>query len=218
MLHDTVRPGMGDFAGSTLRLSSFGGAFVVMFASLVVPFEADAQTDVSAPGQAQAIKPVERGFFANLELGPSFLVAPDAAVDYGLSTSVSVHFGIDILPILNIALGVGVLAAESSLDSEGALRDRFYISPTARAQLAILTTERHFLWLRGEGGISFLEADASQTEGASELGPTFGGGIGYEYFTTLRHFSIGAQAGVQVLLEPDTAFRIFLMPSLKYTF
>ena len=177
---------------------------------------ASAQTDASAPGETQVIRKIERGGFAQLEAGPAFFLAPDASADYGLGLEAGVHFGFDVLPILNLSLGLGATAVGGSEEVSGQvlLRDRFYLTPSLRAQLALLTTDRHFLWIRAEGGLAILMMQQEE----AQLGPSFGGAVGYEYFTTLRHFSIGAQLGAQTYLEPDLALAIYLMPTLKYSF
>ncbi|MBX2812065.1 MAG: adventurous gliding motility protein CglE [Myxococcales bacterium] len=179
-----------------------------------------AQRDVSQPGQAQSIRAVERGFFTAMGVGPSVLVVPDDDANYGLSTYFTFHGGWDILPILNLAVGVGFIASEGSVALNGVERraDRFYVSPNLRIQLAVITTERHFVWLQADGGASVLFRSNQTVSSDSDAGVMVGGGLGYEYFTTLRHFSIGLQTGLHSLLAPQTAFNIFLLPTLKYSF
>lgn len=193
-------------------------AMVSVLAALVAPRSAEGQTDASAPGKAQVIEKIERGAFALMEAGPVYLVAPDAAGDYGLEFGASLHVGFDLFPILNLSLGASAVVAGSSeiVGGTSVLRDRLYITPSLRAQVALLTTERDFVWVRAEGGLSLLEA--SENADGLEVGPSLGGALGYEYFTTLRHFSIGLQAGLTAFLEPDLAYAIFVMPGLKYSF
>jgi hypothetical protein len=204
---------------------SSGGRGGVCFLALALalgasPGPARAQTDASAPGETQVIEKIERGLFAALEAGPVFLVAPDAEADYGLGFGTSAHVGVDILPILNVSLGVGATFSGGSavVDGTVALRDRLYVTPSVRAQLAVLTTERDFLWVRAEAGLGLLDTPAGDGESALEVGPAFGAAVGYEHFAVLRHFSFGAQAGLTTWLEPDLGLGVFVMPTLKYTF
>lgn len=180
-----------------------------------------AQTDASRPGQESKIEAVERGVYSGVEAGPSYFIASDSNTNYGLGTNLSLIWGFDVLPILNLALGLGVTAVSGSQVVENTLNldDRFYMSPLLRAQLAVFTTERHFVWLRAEGGVALLLSDNVLPDDASaNLGLMVGGGVAYEYFTMLRHFSIGIHAGLQMFMEPDTSFNIFLLPALKYSF
>lgn len=195
------------------------GALVLIFMLGCAP-AALAQSDQSAPGKAQVIEKVERGAFAIMEAGAHYLIAPDTSTDYGLGFGAGLYVGWDIISILNVAIGLNAIMAGGSDEVDGALisRDRLYLTPSLRIQMAILTTERDFFWLRGEGGLGILESADDLTEGGSGVGPSFTGAIGYEYFSTLRHFSLGLQAGLTTFLEPDLALSVFLTPMLKYSF
>ena len=88
----------------------------------------------------------------------------------------------------------------------------------AELQFAILTTERNFLWIRGGAGFAFgLPAKINDVEYGGN-GPAFGGSIGFERFTKLRHFSIGIEAGVLAVTKPAVGIGISLAPTVKYTF
>lgn len=189
---------------------------------LWVPGAAQAQSDVSAPGSAQAIEKIERGWFVSVEAGPMFLVAPDASADYGLGFAAQLHLGLDVAPVLRLSVGATLVGAEGTervgegLNEAVVLRDRFYVAPSVRGELALLTTERDFLWVRAEVGLGIMQG--SDMDMVDNLGPSFGGAVAFEHFATLRHFSFGAQAGLTVFLQPDLAVAIHLMPTLRYTF
>ena len=42
--------------------------------------------------------------------------------------------------------------------------------------------------------------------------------VGYERFTKLRHFSVGANLGVNLVTAPSVAIGITAIPHVKYTF
>lgn len=184
---------------------------------------ATAQTDVSAPGRTQDIERVERGASAAVEFGPAFLITPDDDTGYDLGLSVGLWLGFDLGPIFRLSLGsdlVGVGGSTQVMDESGStlvLRDRLYIAPSVRAALALLTSERDFLWIRAQGGLGiFLGAEDLASDG--DLGVAFGASLAYEHFATLRHFSFGVQAGLTGYLSPDLALGVSVMPSLRYSF
>lgn len=194
---------------------------VALLATLAGPSAAFAAEATPEVREQEPIRKVERGVFAVLEGGPSYLVASDAAADYGFGLGLSVHLGYDILPVLNLSVGASALLAQGTLppvDGAGAqVDDRLYLTPSLRAQFAVFTTERHFVWVRAEAGLGILGAGSGEGAEAS-FGPALGGAVGWEYFTVLRHFSLGLQAGVTAYLDPDTALAIAVHPTLKYTF
>lgn len=171
------------------------------------------------PPAAVRIEKIERGVFADVAAGPTFLVAPDAAADYGGGFGLSMHFGVDLTPVLRLSAGADVVAAGGTLDREGVAvsADRLYLGPGVRLQLAVFTTERHFLWVGAQGGLGVLGAGSGEGSEAS-IGPSFGAQVGWEYFTVLRHFSLGARLGAVAFLEPDLGVAITAFPTLRYTF
>lgn len=198
-------------------------ALLIGVGGSLTPTPARAQTDVSAPGRTQEIEKVERGVSMAVEVGPAFLVAPDDDTGYDLGLAAGLWLGFDLGPIFRLSIGTELLGVGGSTmlaDSTGSslvLRDRFYVSPGVRVALALLTTERDFLWLRAQGGLGiFLGSEDLAAEG--DLGVAFGASVAYEHFATLRHFSFGVQAGLTGYLSPDLALGISVMPSLRYSF
>ncbi|MGF1511942.1 MAG: hypothetical protein ACFB9M_20825 [Myxococcota bacterium] len=172
---------------------------------------------VSEPSGArvQAIQAVERGLFVQTDLGAGVNVAGFGSADGSVGASLSAHLGYDILPVFNIAVGGFAMTVPngSSFDADAPASgsDDFLVGATARAQLAVLTSERDFLWVRGEGGIAFaLPGD--------EPDAVFGGAVTYEHFTKLRHFSLGLTAGALVFSQDPLAVSILVTPTLKFTF
>ncbi len=89
-------------------------------------------------------------------------------------------------------------------------------------KFAYLSTERLFMYVRGGGGFAFLSPDKNYKSDGTELSmsgssPAFDGGLGAEYYTTLRHFSVSLEARAYYFLGIGTLY-LTLQPSIKYTF
>ncbi len=89
-------------------------------------------------------------------------------------------------------------------------------------KFAYLSTDRLFLYVRGGGGFAFLSPEKNYKSDGTELSmsgssPTFDGGMGAEYYTTLRHFSVGIEARAYYFMGIGTLL-LNLQPSIKYTF
>ncbi|MCB9653947.1 MAG: adventurous gliding motility protein CglE [Deltaproteobacteria bacterium] len=177
-------------------------------------------TAVEEPPKVQQIVAVERGGFVEVDFGAGFIVNKVDDRRYGLSVATSVFAGYDILPILAFSLGVTAWAAPVSDDEStpSPSGDLFFLIPMARLQVALLTTERHFVWVRGGAGFSFGLPDKLDDKSYGGNGPAFSATIGFERFTRLRHFSIGIEAGTLVVTKPSVGIGVFAQPTLKYTF
>lgn len=200
------------------RLASVCAAILFGFPAWSEALAADTAGE-DAP-KVQQIRAVERGFFVESHAGLTFFVNRIDERRYGLSPIVALYAGYDVLPVLNIGLGVTAIAAGvSDATGEPSPRsDLFFVIPSLKVQFALLTTERNFLWLRGEAGFSLaLPAQFNDVDYGGN-GPAFAGLIGFERFAKLRHFSLGAQAGVHVVTKPGVGIGISLMPTFKYTF
>jgi hypothetical protein len=197
--------------------------FAALFAPLLVlPSLARAQESSEGADDApkvQAIHAVERGLFLEADFGVTgFVVSQDdetTARKLGGATHISVYGGYDVLPILSLGLGVTGLAAGVT---EGAGGDLFYVAPGVTARLAVLTTERDFLWVRGDVGFGL--AFPGKIDGVDHGGAGIVGGVmvGYERFTKLRHLSVGANLGASLVTAPFLAVGITFLPHVKYTF
>lgn len=175
--------------------------------------------------KVQEIKAVERGFFFETDVGVGFIVNPIDDKHYRIPAPIfGLFVGYDIIDILNISVGAELMAASTTYDvsDPGPQGDLLFLIPQLRVQFAVLTTERNFLWIRAHGGFgvglpgSIEVAGVDMDHGGN--GPTFGGSIGFERFTKLRHFSLGAHAGVDFVTQPGFAVAISVLPMVKYTF
>lgn len=89
-------------------------------------------------------------------------------------------------------------------------------------KFAFLSTDRLFTYIRGGGGFALLSPDRNYKRDGSELkmngsSPAFDGGVGVEYYTNLRHFSLALEARTYYFIGIGTLI-LNLQPSLKYTF
>jgi hypothetical protein len=207
-------------------------AFALFAAS--VPALAAAQTTPDGPGKVQQIRAVERGGFVEADVGLGLFVKAPGDGDHGLSVVTGVYAGYDVLPVLSISIGALALASPVQLESAPLpgggqpapiARDLLYLSPMLQVQFALVTTERNFLYVRGAAGFGFalpgkigdVNGDGTEDDYGG-IGPLFGGTVGFERFTKLRHFSLGVQAGALVVTKPAVGIGLTLTPTLKYTF
>lgn len=201
------------------RVPTYVSALSIALA--IVPAHAFAQATTEEPPKIEEVRAVERGAFISSDVGVAWIVNKMNDRGYGPSLAASVAAGYDVLPVLSIALGVHAFSAsvnEPDMPDGLSRGDLLFLMPMAEAQLALITTERNFLYVRGGAGFAFgLPGDINDQEYGGN-GPAFLGAVGFERFTKLRHFSIGIHAGVLVVTKPAVGIGIQLAPTLKYTF
>jgi hypothetical protein len=190
---------------------------------------ARAQDAAPAPVEdprAPKFKDVERGLFVGFEAGLLGLVKtpnrdavkfPYATGGGGgaLGAGIGLHLGYDVTERLAVALFVegGELKASASYGAFDLLaagldvRYAFYGSKDRNGY------ERFFVYVHGRGGYLISHPKGLFTDTDVLLG----GGIGAEYFTQLRHFSVGLQVdGLYVLSAKAPGYAI--TPVVRYTF
>lgn len=200
---------------------------MALCALLLLSGEARAQEVAEEGPKVQQIQAVERGLFLETSVGVGFVATTINERKYGIAAPlVGIFAGYDILEILNLSIGLQTMAVSENSNpaapDPAPVGDIFFLMPQLRLQFAVLTTERNFLWIRAHGGFGFglpgnIEVqEVSMPHGGN--GPVFGGSVGFERFTKLRHFSIGANAGVEIVTKPGFAVAISIVPMVKYTF
>lgn len=170
--------------------------------------------------KVQEIRAVERGAFVESDFGFTFLVNKMEDRSYGLAPVIGLFGGYDVLPILNVGVGVTAIAAGISADENTPppIGDLLYVIPSARIQFAVLTTERNFVWLRADVGFGFgIPGEIDGVEYGGN-GLAAAAAVGFERFTKLRHFSIGAVVGAHLVTKPAVGIGISIVPMVKYTF
>jgi hypothetical protein len=169
---------------------------------------------------------VERGFFVGFEAGyQGFVDTPTAdkakyplAGDSGGSAGglvVGATMGVDIGPLLSVAL-----YAQGTSQRAGANYGAFdLLSLGGDVRLALKSWrdrnewQRLFLYVHARGG--YAKTSPEGLFGTSDL--VVAGGPGIEYFTKLRHFSVGAAVDAVYATKAGAAgFAIY--PTVRYTF
>lgn len=172
------------------------------------------------------IDEVERGVFVSVDYGVAYYIPTPGAGFLDINptgtvpgTRFGIRVGYDILN--NVAVDAFVLGAFQTGNinladvREGKTTgDIAHIAPGIGARFAFITTDRVFAFARvGAGYALWFPAELSGTVGSIHTDAS----LGIEYYTKLRHVSVGVEADFQALLLPMT-FGVHVYPTLKYTF
>lgn len=210
-------------------VASLVSALVVGFSGALAS-PAQAQDTAEEAPKVQKIRAVERGWFLESDVGFAVIVNKIRNRRFGLMPDIGLAIGYDILPILNISLGMNMMAAPAGPSEEFPNRaDLLLLVPKLNVRFAVLTTERNFLWVQASAGLGIGRPSQISGQDYGTFSPIIGATVGFERFTKLRHFSIGARLGVLVMPGlvkkpdgPDTGgnfgIAISFVPTLKYTF
>ena len=162
--------------------------------------------------RAARIREVERGLFVGFEVGYLGVDTP-AGIASGFVTGV--HAGYDVTP--RLALAAFALASSNSASAPYSGFDLLALGADARFGFLALTdsggTERFYVYLHGRLGM--LRSYPFGLFAEHDL--LLGGGLGIEYFTRLRHFSVGLAADVLYVKDAKEA-GLALVPTVRYTF
>jgi hypothetical protein len=172
------------------------------------------------------IDEVERGLSVGVDYGPAYYLPASGAGSINLnptstspSTRVGLRLGYDVLNNLAVdafvlgTFSTGVIDLEDVRDGK-TTGDLALIAPGVGVRFAFITTERVFAFVRA--GVGYALWFPPELAGATGSLHT-DGALGVEYYTKLRHVSVGVEAAFQALLGP-TAFGVHVYPTLKYTF
>ncbi|RJO68633.1 MAG: hypothetical protein C4523_07030 [Myxococcales bacterium] len=187
---------------------------------------------------------VEKGFFIDMRLGPRLYLKKELSNSLGPSLAIAPGLGYDVVPKL-LSLEIDGLFAQYSQDvyktpapADGTARPEGDLALpsdflSAGVQLAVniqyFTTKRFeaviaptggLMWTAISGGDSdgdiYVEDGSSKIEG-SEIDYFAGARLGVEYYTGLRHFSIGFDVEFDYMIKSGE-MALSLYPMLKYTF
>jgi hypothetical protein len=211
---------------SALRISRGG---LAVASALLLSAPAGAQ--VAAPGlpedpRSPRFAEVERGLFAGFETGVLWLFDtptadpakyPFAGAGGGSAFGglVGAHLGYDLADRLAASLFVlgGNAQASSSYGAFGLMvtgLDLRFSLLSARARNGVPSLH---LYVHGRGG--YVVTRPTGLLGTTDL--LVAGGPGIEYFTRLRHFSVGLAADAIWLTQAGVA-GVAVVPSVRYTF
>jgi hypothetical protein len=202
---------------------------LVALVTLAVGLPCLAQSDAPPPGQGQQhVSELARGFFIGATLGPSFILKAPALdgrkKPFAPGQMVKIDLGYDLGE--RLSLSAFVMAAQYRAGSDylgegtGQLSGDFSaLTPGASLQLNAIGfgddqgTQRTWIYLRGGAGyqIYFPKALLPNAELLAFVGP------GVEYFTHLRHFSIGLEV-MGSYLAKSGAFGFWVAPNVRYAF
>jgi len=198
-------------------------------AALAAPRAAGAQDAAPAlqeDPRAPKFRDVERGFFVGFELGwlqlfdtptadrASFPYAGDSGGAAG-GLLVGVNAGIDV----GTRLAVSVYGSGGSNKADVNYGAFSLYSAGLDVRLSVLgrkdrnAFERFFVYVHGRGG--YAKTWPAGLFGEDDV--VVAGGVGLEYFTRLRHFSVGAAVDY-VQATKAGAGGVALYPTLRYTF
>ncbi|HWV37832.1 MAG TPA: adventurous gliding motility protein CglE [Vulgatibacter sp.] len=195
---------------------------------------------IAGPAAAQAraepakvtYQEVERGVWVGSNLGAIYffdLPGEGAAASWG--SVVGVEAGVDLgkwvqLGVVAWGHSVGAPAdyrgiTDDELDPKRSRGDFQSLLVGGSLRVAFLgfpdenSLDRTFVYARVAGG-----ATLSRPVGiVDEQGTFAAAGLGVEYFTRLRHFSVGLELqGMGLVGDAGTALGVAMLPNLKYTF
>ncbi|MBM4280961.1 MAG: adventurous gliding motility protein CglE [Deltaproteobacteria bacterium] len=183
--------------------------------------------EVKGDTRVVEIDEVERGLSVGVDYGPAYYLPGAGAGSVNLnptstspSTRVGVRVGYDLLNNLTLdafvlgTFSTGVIDLDDVRDGK-TTGDVALLAPGAGVRFAFITTERVFAFVRAGVGYA-LWFPPSLAGGATGSVHT-DASLGVEYYTRLRHVSVGVEAAFQAILAPN-AFGVHVYPTLKYTF
>ena len=196
---------------------------------LLVPSLASAQLAPTRDKQAVTFDEVEHGFFLGVQGGVSALNNPPGAANLPMSWGqmALVEVGYELLDRFSLALFVmgatnrAVTEYTGTTQNALASGDFTTLAPGATARISVVGFPdsqgvlRTFFYLRGGVGVASFWPKA--------LLPNYSGyafaGPGVEYFTRLRHFSVGLEVTGSALLDSSsTTLGFAITPNLRYAF
>ena len=183
--------------------------------------------EIKGDTKVALINEIERGFSLSIDYGANYYIPLSGAgfvsmnQDYlSPGTRMGMRLGYDILN--NIAVDLFVLANfNQGVIDDKALKDGVltgdlaHFAPGVGFRFAFVTADRVFAYARIGAGYALWFP--SQLAGNSVGSIHTDASIGVEYYTHLRHISVGIEADFQALLAP-MAFGFAIYPTIKYTF
>ncbi|MFL5345151.1 MAG: adventurous gliding motility protein CglE [Hyalangium sp.] len=207
-------------------------ASLALFTVLVVPTLARAQKATASKNPvkdrpAETFNEIERGLYFAVQAGPSFLVNPPAdsgPQPFSSGQAAQVEVGIDLGERLSLGfflMGSANRAGSDYIGKSGGAASGDFSSlvpgVTLRAHLVGFEdnqeVKRTFIYARAGVGYSMFSPKLLLPD-ADIL--VFAG-PGVEYYTRLRHFSVGLEVTGSYLLSSGTV-GFAVMPNLRYAF
>lgn len=197
----------------------------IVCAALAFPALAHAQAAGDRP--AETFQEIERGLYFSVLGGPYFVVNPPSAQGprpFSPGQMAQVEVGVDIGD--RLSLGVFVMGASNRAGSEyvgnsggAASGDFSMLVPGALARFNLLgfadaqEVQRTWLYLRGGAGYAMFSPKLLLPDPDILVFA----GPGVEYYTRLRHFSVGIEVTGSFLVQSQS-FGFAVTPNLRYAF
>jgi hypothetical protein len=215
-----------------MRRSSLIGPAVALLSAAGTAAAQEAPAPAAAPSRDKAavtFNEVERGVYLGASAGPLFILNPPAASGsprpFSPGQMAQVEVGVDFGDRLSVGLfltGSANKESASYVGSSGgtASGDFGMLIPGATVRLNLLGfadsqgTTRTYLYLRGGAGYVFY-GPVELLSGVTDV--LAFGAAGVEYYTRLRHFSIGLEVS-GAFLVPSSTIGFAVTPSLRYAF
>jgi hypothetical protein len=204
----------------------------VLFSALAAPTLAGAQpstTDTASVQDRPAVtfNEIERGFYFSVQGGPSFLVNPPAEEGerpFSTGQMAQVELGVDIGERLSVGIFLMGAANRAGSDYTGnsggaASGDFSYLVPGAVARMHLVGFEDNQdvkrTWIYARGGVGYTLFSPKLLLPDSDILVFAGPGV--EYYTRLRHFSVGLEVTASYLVSSGS-FGFAVSPNLRYAF
>jgi hypothetical protein len=211
----------------SLRTSHLCSAAALAATLLATPALAQGVSGASL-GRAQGYQEIERGVFFGVSAGPSYVLKPPAAEGspqpFSSGQTAQIELGYDVSERLAVSLFVqGSMQHESAeyvgMSGGAASGDFSLLVPGAALRFNAVGFEdaqgikRTWLYLRGGVGYAMFTPKTllPDSDFLVFAGP------GLEYYTRLRHFSIGVSL-LGTMLAKSKSFGFEVTPTLRYAF
>jgi hypothetical protein len=198
----------------------------VVCAALAVPALANAQAAGDKP--AETFEEIERGLYFSVFGGPYFVVNPPAPEGeprpFSPGLTAQVEVGMDFGDRLSVGAFVMGTFNRAGSEYEGnsggtASGDFSMLAPGALARVRLVgladAQEVQRTWIYVRGGAGYALFRPKQLLPDSDI--LVFAGPGLEYYTRLRHFSVGIEVTGTFLVKAQT-FGFALTPNLRYAF
>ena len=201
----------------------------LLTALILLPMPSFAQI-AAAEVKDRDVVPVDeivKGFYLSASAGPTLLFHPPASSGpspTSLGQIVKIGFGYDFAERMSLGLFVAVTSNRAGTDYIGksggtASGDFASLLPGAELKVNLvgfqdaIQVKRSWFYVKAGVGYLFLYPQALLPDRDIDAL----GGLGFEYFTHLRHFSIGLEALGMYWIRQKT-YGVALMPTLRYAF
>lgn len=196
-------------------------AVLVMMAPGVATATASENDEVSKPRKFEEI---EKGFHIDAQIGALVLFSPKNQANGGVSPGLTIDVGLGYDISDRFALDVFLMGSNIATPS-GFVSDNGQQGDISAFSIGLMGTYA-FFGHPDDNGVDRLFLDGHVGAGVSLMRPKdiyesmdimVRAGVGLEYFTRLRHFSVGVDLDFTYFVK-NLGAGILILPNMKYTF